>query len=393
MPHSRDRYLTKLLAKSLRFWPVVCLVGARQVGKSTLLRNLKGYEYSTLDDSGLNELATRNPRALLNPPCIIDEAQKAPRLFDEVKLDVDHQRVPGKFVLTGSVRFSKRTLIRESLTGRAKTLQLFPFLCSEALELPFEDRWSKALTKNRLRVSRTELEHCLLKGGMPGIFSVRSAQEIRSYWKTLIESYIYRDLLFSVPKNANPNLALKILRAIAETLALGESPTFSRILKKTGGTRTQVQRHLTGLEDLMILHRIPHWDASSTLDQFLPFDSALFLALLDIESARHDVAIHQACLTICMTNELMATQQITDSQQPILYAESPQGQKIQLITKDKRGKHCFIQIFEEAMPHEYDLRFIKAQAKKFNASALALTSTQKPISIPDLLIAPWEQVL
>ena len=393
MPHSRDRYLAPLLKKSLKFWPVVCLAGARQVGKSTFLKSLKGYDYSTLDDLGLLNLATRNPAALLTPPCVIDEAQKAPELFDAVKLDVDEKRVPGKFILTGSVRFSKRTLIRESLTGRAKTLQLFPFMCSEALELPFQDRWSTLSQRLKIRVQRSELERCLLRGGMPGVFAVRNPAEVRSYWKSLIESYVYRDLLFSIPKNAQPQLALKILKSVAEILALGESPTFARILRKTGGSRTQVQKHLIGLEDLMVLYRIPHWDSSPTLDQFLPFDSALFLALLDIENPQHDLAVHQACLQIQMLNELMATQQVTDQHQTIYYAESPQGQKVQLITQGKKNQLCFVQLFEEPIPHDYDVRFLKAQAKKLKGQAIALTSTQKSHQLPDLLVLPWEQVL
>src|SRR4051812_8504759 len=109
MPHTRARFLAALNQKSLKFWPIVCLVGARQVGKSTFLKQLKDYTYSTLDDPGLYELALKNPKTLLKPPCIIDEAQKVPSLFDAVKMDVDEKRIPGKFILTGSVRFSSRT--------------------------------------------------------------------------------------------------------------------------------------------------------------------------------------------------------------------------------------------------------------------------------------------
>jgi len=382
-----------LIQKSLKFWPVVCLAGARQVGKSTFLKKIEGYQYLTLDDSGLSELASKNPSSLLTPPCIIDEAQKAPALFDAVKLDVDLQKKPGKFILTGSVRFSKRTLIRESLTGRAKVIQLHPFTCAEMLELPFENRWSSSSPEVlKIRVKRGDWEKSLTRGGMPGVFAVRNQTEARSYWRAMIESYIYRDLLFTVPKNTKPALALKILKAVAEILALGETPTFARILKKTGGARVQVERHLLGLEDLMILNRIPHWEASSTKDQFLPFDSAFFLAILELEDARTDVAIHTSCNQIRLWNELLASRQVCDHADPIYYAESSQGQKVHLISKNKAGKLNFYQIFAEPVPHEYDLRFLRAQARKVNGEAIALTPIQKPKAVPGAKLVPWEQM-
>jgi predicted AAA+ superfamily ATPase len=393
MPHTRSRYLQAVVQKSLKFWPVVCLVGARQVGKSTFLKKIEGYQYLTLDDLGLSELASKNPSSLLSPPCIIDEAQKAPALFDAVKLDIDLQKKPGKFILTGSVRFSKRTLIRESLTGRAKVIQLHPFTCAEMLELPFENRWSSLTPETlKMRIKRVEWEKVLTKGGMPGVFAVRSRAEVGSYWRALIESYIYRDLLFTVPKNAKPALALKILKAVAEILALGETPTFARILRKTGGARAQVERHLLGLEDLMILNRIPHWEASAAKDQFLPFDSAFFLALLDLEDARTDAAIHTSCNQIRLWNELLAARQISDLGDPFYYAESAQGQKVHLISKNQSGKVHFYQIFSEPVPHEYDLRFLRAQAKKVNGRAIALTAIQEAQSLPGVKLVPWEQM-
>ena len=393
MPHTRDRHLTPSIQKNLKFWPVICLVGARQVGKSTFLKQFKKFTYSTLDDSGINELAVRNPQSILTPPCILDEAQKAPALFDAVKMQVDQKRIPGQFILTGSVRFSKRTLIRESLTGRAKVIQLHPFMCSEALELPFDDRWSSTLSNKNARIKRADFERILSKGGMPGIFATRNSAEILSYWRTLIDSYIYRDLLFAVPKNSKPAVALKVLKSIAEILALGENPTFARILRKVGGTRSQVEKHLLGLEDLMIVNRVPHLGASSTKDIFLPFDTALFLSLLNLDSAQHDAAIHISCMQIRMLGEFLASRQITDQPSEVFYAESNQGHKIHLITKNTKNRYCFYHISEDAIPHDYELRFLRAQALQYQGSAVALTSTQKPVSLPSVLVAPWELML
>lgn len=391
MPHLRPRHLASTLSRALKYWPVLCLVGSRQVGKSTFLRGLPRYRYHSFDDIALAALAERNPSQFLDPPCVIDEAQKAPSIFDAVKLDVDREKRPGKFILTGSVRFSRRTLIRESLTGRAKTLQMYPLTCAETLELAYENRWQSVPRSSR--VVRKDFQRYLARGGMPGIFAARSQADTASYWNTLIESYVYRDLLLAVPKNPRPRLALAILKAVAEILALGELPTFSRIFRKTGGTRALVERHIQGLEDMMVLHRIGHWKSSRTKDILMPFDSAFFLTLLGLDSPLHDAAIHAACLHIALINEALSQAQSADRSLEARYAISPKGELIHLITPGPKNHPMFWKVVEDAVPHDYQLRFLVAQAEKNAGQAIILSSTEKPFQQTKTTVLPWESVL
>jgi predicted AAA+ superfamily ATPase len=391
MPHERIRHCRPLLLKELKFWPAVCLTGSRQVGKSTLLRNLDGFEYITFDNAGSMRLAEQNPSQFLSPPCIIDEAQKVPAVFDAIKEDIDKKKRPGKYILTGSVRFSKRTLIRESLAGRAKTIQMYPLTCSEALNLSFENRWQRPPTK--VRVTRSEFQKQLQRGGMPAVFAARSQVEITSYWQSLTDSYVYRDLLLAVPKAPKPKLALGTLKAIAEILALGDLPTFSRILRKVGGTRGALERHIVGLEDMMLLHRIPHLKASRTKDILMPFDSALFLSLLGLDSASHDSAVHSSCVYIKLINEVLANSQYQDHAPELSYAVSPKGEVIHLITKDSKRQLSFWKIFEEPIPHHYSIRYLEKIAAKFSGITYGLTSIQKPAMLNEIKILPWESVL
>lgn len=393
MPHHRERYLETNIMKSLKFWPVVCLVGSRQVGKSTLLKGFSKFTYVTLDDHGALSLAEKNPKAILSPPCIIDEAQKSPLVFDAVKQDVDNEKRPGKYVLTGSVRFSKRTLIRESLTGRAKTVQMYPMTCSESLSLPFEKRWWQNDGKFKARIERKHFQRYLRNGGMPAIFSARSGAETSAYWRALIDSYVHRDLLLALPKNPRPPVAMTVLRIIAEILALGELPTFARILKKSGSPRTMIERHLIGLEDMMILNRIHHWGASSAKDIFMPFDPAFFLNLLKLENPNHDAAIHEACLYITLINEVLAAQQIVDDSSGLSYALSPKGELVHLIMNGKAGQTHFWKISEEAIPHDYQLRFLRSLIEKHNGSGRVLSSIDRTVSHGGISISPWESVL
>ncbi len=392
MPPIRLRRIQLQVSKAAKFWPAICLIGPRQVGKSTLLRSLKDFEYVTLDKIEAVELANKNPNAVLSPPCIIDEAQKAPPIFDAIKVDIDQNRRPGKYILTGSVRFSKRTLIRESLTGRAKTVTMFPLTCAETLEIVgLQSPWEKAFDKPR--VERKEFLRYLKNGGMPGTFAVRKESEMASYWNAMIESYVFRDLLIAVSKNPRPQLALGILNAIAEILAMGELPTFSRILKKTGGTRSVFEKHLIGLEDLMIIHRISNRYGTAALDIFLPFDSAFFLSLLKVSNPLHDVAIHLACIYITLVNEALADASFCDRSEKLEYAESPKGELVHLITQTGNRPPVFRKISEEPVPHDYHLRFLSALATRENGNAICLTSCEKGFQEGAIRVMPWECVL
>jgi predicted AAA+ superfamily ATPase len=119
---------------------VIAIQGARQSGKIFLVRELLSPElptssYVIFDRPADRELAESASESFLekyaaSAPLIIDEAQKVPKIFDTIKFLVDLQRRPGKYLLLGSTEFSKKTLIRESLTGRISTVRMFPLTCA-----------------------------------------------------------------------------------------------------------------------------------------------------------------------------------------------------------------------------------------------------------------------
>lgn len=110
-------------------FPVVLVTGARQVGKTTLLRHLGGEDraYVTLDDPLVLRLAKEDPALFMQRfpgPVLIDEVQYAPELLPYIKMAVDENRVPGRFWLTGSQQFILMRNISESLVGRIGILEL-----------------------------------------------------------------------------------------------------------------------------------------------------------------------------------------------------------------------------------------------------------------------------
>ena len=117
-------------------FPVVGVTGPRQSGKTTLAKAVfPDKKYVTLDDRPMRELASANPRDFLmafSDGAIIDEAQKAPEIFDALKMAVDGKPTePGKFILTGSSQFRLQSNMTDSLAGRAAFLRLLPFSVAE----------------------------------------------------------------------------------------------------------------------------------------------------------------------------------------------------------------------------------------------------------------------
>lgn len=131
------RFIALEMNKALALFPVCVLTGARQTGKSTLLKNeFPDYSYATLDDPIQRAFATSDPVGFLNSfagstGIILDEIQYVPSLLSYIKMDVDRNRIAGRWILTGSQPFHLMKNISESLAGRAVLFDLAPFCCNE----------------------------------------------------------------------------------------------------------------------------------------------------------------------------------------------------------------------------------------------------------------------
>jgi uncharacterized protein len=114
------REIRRSLQQALQALPVVSVTGMRQAGKTTLLQEdpaFRGREYLSLDDFAVLEAARRNPEVFLGRPgpLTIDEAQRCPELFLAIKVAVDRNRTPGRFLLSGSANLALLKGTTESL--------------------------------------------------------------------------------------------------------------------------------------------------------------------------------------------------------------------------------------------------------------------------------------
>ena len=129
------RFHAAALGAALAQFPVVVLTGARQVGKTTLAQwLLPRADYVTLDDPAVASQARLTPAEFLADqpgPAVLDEIQYAPEIFRHLKLTVDRDRRPGRYLITGSQTFGLMAGISESLAGRAAIFTLPPLSLSE----------------------------------------------------------------------------------------------------------------------------------------------------------------------------------------------------------------------------------------------------------------------
>ena len=139
MPSSQfTRNLTPVLLEALSDSPAVFVRGARQVGKSTLVRSLidgsHPARYLTFDDASTLAAASSDPTTFigsLDGPVILDEVQRAPELFRVLKLAIDEDRRPGRFLLTGSADVMALPQLADELAGRVALLTLRPLSSGE----------------------------------------------------------------------------------------------------------------------------------------------------------------------------------------------------------------------------------------------------------------------
>lgn len=176
------RQIEDRIRRTARTRPALVLTGARQTGKTSVLRRLyPDHDFVSLDLPGEAEQAEREPEAFLSrhpPPVIIDEVQYAPALFRHLKVAIDARRNRyGQFLLTGSQKFTLMKGVADSLAGRADILEL------ETL----------SMAEIRAAVPTTRPETALVRGGFPELTANPKIDPV-TFYNSYLATYLERDI-------------------------------------------------------------------------------------------------------------------------------------------------------------------------------------------------------
>lgn len=188
-----EQALTRLMAQ----FKVVLVTGARQVGKSTMIRHVLGdtHSYVSLDSMTERISARSDPKAFIEDhpaPVIIDEVQKAPELLDEIKAVVDEDEETGRYVLTGSQTYGLTRGARESLAGRVGILRMSGL---SVRELSGSDRVGPHVPGDPWRRSagaRPDPWQAIWRGSAPALADISLDWEL--HYANYVDTYIQRDV-------------------------------------------------------------------------------------------------------------------------------------------------------------------------------------------------------
>lgn len=391
--HTRKRQILQLIEEKLKYSPVLVLQGVRQCGKSFFIReilsqNFKNLKYVTLDNTQNRDSANRSPGLFLDQHkndsnCLaVDEAQKAPDLFDSVKERVDLKKRPAQYILLGSTEFSHRTKIRESLTGRASRAQLYPFNLSETQHLPLTTKTLFLPFHEKCRVLREHTLKYLERGGLPGIFSIRNDKERLNFFKDWVDLTINRDLHQIKGLRLDSATAHDILRYIAT-----QSETdLSSIAKKLRLSYRKVESHVTALKALFAIYEVRALPEGTGKSQFF---------LCDVGIAESLGATFEKKLQTWVLIEFLSKNSYSNNAiDEVFTYRTTKGSRIEFVIRDKKeGLHAFKVYPHERLVHQ-DFEILRAFKKKFRGSKVYGLATQRiDLHKDKITIFEWESIV
>lgn len=242
------RHLSQRLLAASKQFPAILLTGARQTGKTTLLRHLfSDHHYVSLDRPLIADQAENDPESFLAahpPPVIIDEIQYAPSLFRFLKIKIDEQRDrKGQFLLTGSQKFTLMKDVSESLAGRVAIMEMEGLSCLElSRELFSKDTMSAYLD-------------LLYRGSFPELWADQD-RGVELFFDSYIATYLERDVNQMLAVN-NLRDFERFLRACA--LRSAQQLNKSDLARDVGISTTTANEWLSVLEALGQIVLLEPW--------------------------------------------------------------------------------------------------------------------------------------
>ncbi len=265
------RGLQNRIEIALKDTPVVLIHGPRQSGKTTLAKAIAekhSYRYITLDDPTQLSAAQADPVGFierLKNRVILDEVQRAPELFLPIKVAVDRNRQPGRFILTGSANLLRLPTLPDSLAGRIEIMRLGPLTQLELaygnmentmLDRLFGESPLKSDVGARLGATLVEL---ILTGGFPNVISRQTPARRARWYQNYIETLVEKDIreLFELQR---PDVVYPLLQTAAARTARLLNTT--DIASPFALTRQTVNVYLHHLETLFLIDRLAPWSSN-----------------------------------------------------------------------------------------------------------------------------------
>lgn len=265
-----NRYIKNSIYDALEDTPVVYVMGPRQSGKTTIVKDIINdkWEYISFDDTAQLNIAKADPVGFIrNIPqefsIVLDEVQRLPELFVSIKQAVDENRRPGRFLLTGSANALLLPALSDSLAGRMEMIPLSPLSEYEILGktpafLP-KILNGEAPTTKEIRI-RDYLIKRIITGCFPEPVQREKEHRVQAWYDNYLQSLIQKDIrdLDHIEHHSDLNKLLKILAFYSAKLI-----NFTEVGGKLELYRATAKKYGSLLEQLFLIEYLPAWHSNS----------------------------------------------------------------------------------------------------------------------------------
>ncbi len=383
------RILAKHLTNDLRHQRSILLLGPRQTGKSTLIKEvLQAFPGSLEYPLQLPSVRTRleqDPEILIReagkggpPPVVfIDEIQKTPALLDILQYLLDEKRIV--LVASGSSARKMRHGAKNWLPGRIQLRHLYPLTWEERGMLSAGDR-SHALMEERM-----------LYGGLPGVLQETNNAARRNILSSYTALYLEEEIRQEAAVRRLPPFAAFLRLAALES---GQNPNFSKIALEVGVSHTTLAQYYTILEDSLILHRIPafgdHRAAVLRKPRYYFFDIGVRNAAAGLEHSPGILPLQKGVLfEHAVILEIIATAQAGVR---LSYWRTKRGEEVDLVI-EKENRRVPIEIKWTETPRESDFDGLAAfQTQEKATGGYLICRVPRPQTFRHGVALPWHQI-
>lgn len=400
------RLLGPLLQELATSAPVVIVTGARQTGKSTLVRlpELRGDRpYFTLDDPNVLEQAERAPDDLVRraPSLVLDEVQRSPNLLLAIKRAVDERRASGRFILTGSANLLLLRRVGETLAGRASYVTLWPLTRREQLGFGEAGSWPGFFTEPRRDwldwvngsiAPQEPWQDLGRRGGYPPpAYHLRSERERAQWFEGYARAYLERDLrdLAAVEHVADLR---RLMRAC--TLRIGGLLNQTDLARDVGLAPSTAQRYLHLLEASYQMVRLPAYAVSRT--KRLTKSPKVYWS--DTGLAMHlagETEPRGAHLENLVVTDLLAWRELEIPQPEILYWRTVKGAAVDVVI-EWRGELLAVEVKAASSVGHRDAAHLKTFLGEYpeTRGGLVLYDGEEAFWLSEgVLAVPWWRVM
>lgn len=387
------RDLEKRLQASLERFPVILVTGARQTGKSTLLRKqLPNYQYITLDDMLSRELALNDPLLFLSQhkaPLIIDEIQYAPNLLSYIKMIIDENRHQyGQYVLTGSQMFQMMQGVSETLAGRIAVFKLYPLTWKEIIQ---SEKGQSFIWNDQTLIEQ------MIKGFYPELW-IQNHPDYDLWFQSYVTTYLEKDIrqIQAITDLSKFQTLLSALAARAGNLL-----NISAIANECGVSQPTVKSWITLLESTSIIYLLKpyftnHISRLVKTPKLYFIDTGLLCYLLGIDTSERFFrsaekgAIFENMIVVDLLKK--ASQQSGKTE--FFFYRTAKGTEVDLIVKNKEGLHAI----EIKLAKTIDKRMVKnldafGQLESLTSSTLISLHEQERMLSQYSRAMHWKAVL